>query len=523
MNMGLDSKFISPTLLFMGPRRMGIVPMIAVPGVWMLALLLVPLARDASMLVAAEPGDAGKQAATKAIKLPVPGAAEEQAAQTKVREVFAKEFSTAKTSEQKAALAANLLKVGLSTKDSPVDRFVVLRLASQIFGQAGDLTKMMEAIDAIGQQYRADVVSMKADALAEAVRAGGRSSPQPEAITETALQLLDDSVALDDFTSAERVLNVAISSARKARAMPVIRDLTTREREIQHQKKEFTRVKSALETLEKKPADSDASRLAGQWYCFHKGNWEKGLPYLALGADSALAKLAREDISQPTDATKQTELAEKWSALAEKAEGSMRDAIRSRARHWYEQALPKLSGLNKARVERQLDLLSGVEQSPDEAPVKRTGVIQKGNVALATNGTTVSGPAIDAARLPSCLIDGETVRYDRSSGHAASRWPCEWIVVLNKLYLLRELRLKLCDLDQRSYRYAISVSTDGKRYTTLVDRSQGQWPGGWQKFQFRSRAVKYIKLSAFQTSVGEFFGVVELEAYCLPDDFKSAK
>ncbi|MGA2258107.1 MAG: hypothetical protein ABSG53_25865, partial [Thermoguttaceae bacterium] len=140
-----------------------------------------------------------------------------------------------------------------------------------------------------------------------------------------------------------------------------------------------------------------------------------------------------------------------------------------------------------------------------------SSVIQKGNVALATNGATVEG----VARGGSCLLDGDSTNYDTAIGFADSPWPCEWIIRLKKTYRLSELRFRLWDKDPRFYRYAVAVSADGKKYVPLVERSQGEWRG-WQQIQFSPRPVKAIKLIGLYNSANENFHVVEFEAYCIP-------
>ena len=142
------------------------------------------------------------------------------------------------------------------------------------------------------------------------------------------------------------------------------------------------------------------------------------------------------------------------------------------------------------------------------------GLIQVGNVALSTNGTTVTGPT----RAPLELIDGITTGYTGGTGFAMGSFPCEWNVTLTKPYILRELRMLLWDMEiNRFYRYQIETSSDGKTFSMLTDNSKGQ-PRSWQTINFAPRVVKAIRIQGLYNSVNGGFHVVELEAYCIPPD-----
>jgi len=133
-----------------------------------------------------------------------------------------------------------------------------------------------------------------------------------------------------------------------------------------------------------------------------------------------------------------------------------------------------------------------------------------GNVALATNGTTVSGKGI---RNPEQLLDGNATVYNGLTGFTSAAFPCEWIVTFDKVYQLQEIHLRLLDVGGRQYRFAIDVSADGTTYTTVYDRSEGGWVG-WQRARFDARPVKTIRIRGLGSSSGRTFDAVELEAYC---------
>ena len=123
-------------------------------------------------------------------------------------------------------------------------------------------------------------------------------------------------------------------------------------------------MKAARVTLEKTPDDPEANLVVGKYLCFVKGDWDKGLPMLALGKDEALKALAKQELEGAASSTEQAKLGDGWWNLAEKQEGTAKKQIQARAGYWYQKALPGLSGLMKDKVEKRLAQVAG-ELSPE--------------------------------------------------------------------------------------------------------------------------------------------------------------
>ena len=137
--------------------------------------------------------------------------------------------------------------------------------------------------------------------------------------------------------------------------------------------------------------------------------------------------------------------------------------------------------------------------------------VERGNVALAKNGTRVSG-----ATNGGDLIDGNTTRFTGHTGFASGTWPCKWDITLSQPYMLRQIRLLIHDsVSAKFYRYALETSSDGKKFVPLIDRSKGEWRS-WQTISFAPRVVKTIRLTGVYGSSNKWYCVVELEAYCIP-------
>lgn len=448
-------------------------------------------------------------------RLPVPERSDRETVEQKIRDIFKNEFDDAKTPDGKLALAAKLDKQARASADAPTDRFVLMQMACETAAAAGEVTDAFDMVDRMQKLYRVDPLPVKAHVLGKAIdslRSGPQGAEAAQEVVDRAMKLAESAADLDDFDVAGHFTKLAISAAKKAKNVQLQRELNIRDRKFDRQKVQFASVKQALDALKATPDDPDSNSAAGRWYCFTKSDWQKGLPYLAKGKDPTLADLARQDTQQPTKPNDQAKLADGWWDRAEKEESLAKAEIQCRAESWYKQALPKLKGLDKVRVEKRLEeATAAVQPSATVREPEVRGVVQPGNIASATNGVEVTG----VERGGQFLFDGNKTPVFGKEGHATSKWPSEWIVVFPKVYQLRTIRLRLWDGDDRFYRYTIATSADGREYSPLVDRSRGEWRG-WQQVQFPPRAVKAIRFRGIYNSDNPYFQVVEFEAYCIP-------
>src|SRR4029079_2559240 len=87
----------------------------------------------------------------------------------------------------------------------------------------------------------------------------------------------------------------------------------------------------------------------GSFYCFERGNWELGLPLLAVADDESLTSVAAKAlVGRSRAAGDEKALADDWWELGEKQAGHVRERLRSRSVYWYRRATPQVSGFAKA-------------------------------------------------------------------------------------------------------------------------------------------------------------------------------
>jgi len=284
--------------------------------------------------------------------VPVPADAAQQAAVKLIEEVYGKEHARAKTSTAKTALANNLLKEAAESEDL-TNRYVLLRVARDMATQAGDAETAVRAVEEIGKSFQVDVFQLKGAALSQARKAASLTK-QRKALAEQALALIEEAVARDDFVAAKYLGQLALDSARKARERDLTKRIAVRNKMVAEAAEAFSAAKGAFQTLEEKPVDPEANLTAGSYLCFMKGNWDKGIPMLALGKDGETTKLAIKELEGVTDVAGQVALGDGWWALSETKDGLAKERLRERAAVWYRLASPKLAGLAKSKVEKRI-------------------------------------------------------------------------------------------------------------------------------------------------------------------------
>lgn len=246
---------------------------------------------------------------------PVPSDAAQQKAVKLIEEVYGEEHAQAKTSAEKTALASKLLKEAAESKDL-TNRYVLLRVARDMATQAGDVETAFRAIEEMGKSFQVDSFQLKGAALSQAKKSASLTR-QRKALAEQALVLIEEAVDRDDFVAAEFLGQLALDSARKARERDLTKRIVGRNKMVAKVSEAYTAAKDAFQTLEDSPVDPEANLTAGTYLCFMKGNWDKGIPMLALGKGGQATKLAIRELQGVTDVAGQVAIGDGWWALSE--------------------------------------------------------------------------------------------------------------------------------------------------------------------------------------------------------------
>jgi WD40 repeat protein len=351
-----------------------------------------------------------------AARAAAPDAAEQARAESAIRKIFKDEYARAEGDAAAAReLAATLLQQARATTDSPALRFVALREARDLAARAGDLPAAYQAAADLARDFAVDPLLMKTDALTRAAQKAATPEVR-RALAEAALGLLDEALAGDGPLEALRLAAFAEGQATRAKSLPLIARAQKRARALEAFRKEFEALRPAAEKLRTDPHDPGANLTMGRYYCLAKGNWARGLPLLALGADAGLKELARRDLAAPLKAAERAALGDGWWDQAEQAQEPDKSALRRRAAYWYQLAVGELAGAAKDRAAKRLGAVGVVGLVRTFSGHARA--VQ--SAALSPDGRlAVSGGDDDDLRLWD-VATGKTVRLLK--GHTNQVW-----------------------------------------------------------------------------------------------------
>ena len=267
-----------------------------------------------------------------------------------IHEIYRSDYESAQSREQKLRFAQKLYQVGLDTKNDLTGRFVLLRIARDIAIEQRDPVITIRAIDTMNETFQIDTLQMKVASLTTIADAARMRSEQKEVAAEL-IALIDQCVISDRYAIAEPLPEIAVNAALRARDNSLRLAALTRQDDLVELARDYKRIANSLEALTVNADAPEANLAVGKFYCFSKGDWARGLPMLAVGTDEALKSLAEQELAQPANALA---LGDGWWEFAESTNEREKQSIREHAAMWYAKAIPDLSGLNKARIQRRI-------------------------------------------------------------------------------------------------------------------------------------------------------------------------
>jgi hypothetical protein len=294
---------------------------------------------------------------------PVPGKAARESAAALVEDVYGDEIKAARSQAGKLALVDKLLAAADGEKKA-AQRYALLNRARLLAITSGDLAATRRAADEMINSFQID--AEKANVAVLQAVAGTASGAQNGPVAQFAASLMEDSILADRFDLAEQLHGVAMRAAQKAKDLAMTRRLERRGKDLQRILEESRAIGDAQAALARNPGDPEANLTVGKFDCFTKRDWEKGLPLLARGSDAGLKAAAVKEAAGPGTADDRLELADLWWQLAEERPGNSQEAMRLRARKWYQEAVADLSGLGRASAEKRLAQLA--KWFPPETP-----------------------------------------------------------------------------------------------------------------------------------------------------------
>jgi len=432
---------------------------------------------------------------------PVPTTAELQRVGKLFKEVYAADLAD-RSPAARRTLAMRLLDEAAKAESTPTDQFVMLSGARQAAQEAADLPLCEQAVDAMAAAFDVNAFTLKLDSAFK-MTLKSDSAANTGGNVRTALALLDQLVAAEDFSDASRLSTLMTRAAADDPMYSLIAE--HRARDLDAIRVAYDRISKDVAKLRTSPDDPAASFAVGRWLAFYVGDWPRALPLLAKGSDANLKTLAAAEVGKSTDVDGILSAAEGWWKLAEAQPELSKRQIRGHAAELYQANYADLIGLRKDLADgrisegfyspgaRAIDLLALADTKRDSAEGKWTK----------TPDGLAAGNADSRLELPYhppgeyifrvefiCRGGNHTVYQGLSAGGAACCWTVGWerwtgFEDINRLGIEKNpAHLRLTDPIQDNRLYVSTVEVRGGELRGYLDnRLLVDWKAGYRSMK----------------------------------------
>lgn len=311
-----------------------------------------------------------------------PSAAEIESARGRINEIFGVEARQASKPEDKLALAQKMFQVASETSGDSAARFVLLDEARKMQAAAGDVDQALATISTLAEEFGNDLRELQLATLT-AMSDVPLPVERRDQLAAAVLTLINQSVAEEEFAAAEEFAKLAVKASARTGDVNLRRAIVQRRADLTRLKDEFHAVEQARQKLALDASDPAANLIVGKFLCFAVADFEQGVPHLALCGKEPYAAAAHADQdAKQRDPLATLKAGDAWYALAESVRTSDKELVPAalvRTHHWYELAVPQLTGLDKARVEKRLQEIGLVasplrtSQGSENSPAKVKG------------------------------------------------------------------------------------------------------------------------------------------------------
>lgn len=271
-----------------------------------------------------------------------------------IRSGFAEEYEVLGSDAAARTFCRRLVLLAEETGDDLAAQFALYEEAARIAREHREFAVAFTALDGLASVFEVDGLQLQWELLRALDRDGLAVDQQANTVeAQFVCELLDEAIATERFAMAQefadRLSTLLPHLEVAARALAAERVAALAAARSQH-----VEIAQVLEQVAAgKPVSVEERQRAGEYWCFVKEDWQRGLPLLANNGGSAVAKAARSALSARSEATTLAE-ADGWWSFAEASSGQARRSMLRRAIRLYRSVLPGLRGLDQLRVEQRL-------------------------------------------------------------------------------------------------------------------------------------------------------------------------
>lgn len=292
------------------------------------------VARDAS-------GNVGRSVSEPRIALPT--RIERTNALDRVNELFAEQLKYEGNRQVMRQLSQEMLASADGMRSDPAGAYALQVTAIKTAAKAGDLDILKTAVDQHVAMFETDAIEANSVALKEFGEENGGAladAVDGRQYIKQALPVIYGLILEDSYDITRDLGQFAVMYESRSGNREFLPDLNRLKSQLLATKNFYARTGDALAELRADPKNAAANSTVGRYVTFIKGDWENGLPLLAMGDNDRLAQMAKADIATHGSSSEQMmTTADAWWDLADSTSNELfKNACRERAAYWYELA-----------------------------------------------------------------------------------------------------------------------------------------------------------------------------------------
>ncbi len=291
---------------------------------------------------------------------PIPDEASCRKAETKIKELFPREFENARSKPRfKKALADKLMKLAEETTDS-TDRYVMLTESFELL--AADAPEVGSAIpvlikcaDKLGDHFEVEPAKLKTEAIRAIASDRKTTLASVRLLDKEIISVIQQAVDHDDYESASALFSTRTSLAKRLMDKDQDAAYAKIEKDVMALASQYTMYRQSMSELEKNADSKDANRTVALYLGLRKNDWLAGERHAQLIGDDVLQDLFVRTTAESAIPEESALLANDWWNWATSQDGVEGNQAKSFAAGVYSQCASKLTGLAKKTAEDRSD------------------------------------------------------------------------------------------------------------------------------------------------------------------------
>jgi hypothetical protein len=289
---------------------------------------------------------------TPHVRLPIPEKADTARCRKLFKDAFADQLKD-RSGTARRKLAKSLLEYAAKPNNAPADTFVLLTGAIEAAEEGASLRLSFKAAEELSSNFNVDESATKIE-VADKVWSIPPTGSASVANVQATIDLIDQLAAEEDFATAVRLDSSLQHLAAHVADWELKVVVQNHAKDLAAARDGQSKLAQSMEKIKSSPDDAAANSAVGDYLCFVRGNWEKGLPFLAKGEDATVKALAGAEVRKPEGVEAMATVADGWWNAAAKMTGAKRMKTLQHAVGLYRNALADSSGLRRLTIEKRL-------------------------------------------------------------------------------------------------------------------------------------------------------------------------